>query len=128
MRLSVICASTALAVTALSGTASASGPGTGLPPHGGPNTVQFCADGNYRAEFQLPQQGTTVEVPQGSCSGIIHLGSSTTYAKVYGFWNTHPDQKFWVDQAQGLRDSDTVDVVAAGVTTQPVLLVGHQMP
>ncbi|MGW7673248.1 hypothetical protein ACWGJX_40080 [Streptomyces sp. NPDC054775] len=124
MRIPVICASTVLALTTLSGTASAATLGTSS---GGwaPNTVELCAFGNYRAEIQLPQQGTTVDVPQGSCSGEIHLGAGTTVANIYGFWNTHPDQKFWVGQVNNLRAISTVEISAGGATTSPTVTVAR---
>lgn len=125
MRIPVICAAAVLSVAAFSGTAFAAGQGTGPGGQYAPNSVEICAFGNYRAEIQLPQQGTTVDVAEGSCSGVIHLGSGTSYANVYGFWNTHPDQKFWVGSVGNIRAIGTVEVAAGGVTTAPAINVAR---
>ncbi len=81
--------------------------------------LTLCSYGNYSAYATLPQQGgfATYTVAPGHCSSI-NVSGSTTYAKVYGLWNTHPNDSFFIvtahfDGAQG------VDIYVSGTTTDP---------
>jgi hypothetical protein len=110
---------TAGAVTLVTGAAIA---GTAVSASAAvPHTFKICAYGNYTAVGQVPQQGgeeTYLAYP-GQCQSI-GLSDGTTYAKVWGFYNTHPDVQFYVGTAH-FSASKGWSGAAEGPTTSPWL-------
>lgn len=86
-----------------------------------PGEFKVCAEGNYAAFVQLPQQGgfeSFVAFP-GTCEEI-GIAPGTTYGNVYGIWNTHPDQSFLIATV-GLSASTGYTAGAENVTTAPCI-------
>ncbi|MEV0406002.1 hypothetical protein [Actinoallomurus sp. NPDC050550] len=86
------------------------------------NTFKICAKGNYAAYGVIPQQGyaATFLAYPGTCRSI-GLGGGTTYAKVYGVYNTHPDVSFYVGTAHFSASTGWTGG-AEGTTTSPYLV------
>jgi hypothetical protein len=107
----------AAAAVAGCGIAASAVPASAAVPH----TFKLCAYGNYTAYGQIPQQGnvTTLLVTPGNCQSIS-LAGGTTYAKVYGLWNTHPQDSFYVGTAHFSADTGWSGS-AEGTTTSPYL-------
>jgi hypothetical protein len=86
-----------------------------------PHTFKICAYGNYAAYAEIPQQRTsTVIAHTGQCVQIT-TPASTTYAKVWGFWNTHPQDRFYVGTAH-FKGADGYTGGANGTTGAPTLV------
>ncbi|MGW4995934.1 hypothetical protein ACWEQ3_51905 [Streptomyces mirabilis] len=100
------------AVTLSAGSASAHVPGT----------FKVCAKGNYTAYADIPQQGgiATYEIFPGQCQQIP-IADGSTYGDVWGFYNTHPDQKFYVGTAH-FNAATGWTGGAEGTTTNPYLV------
>jgi hypothetical protein len=90
-----------------------------------PNTFKVCADGNYSAQADIPQQGSrsTLVINPGQCRQIP-IVSGITYGNVWGFYNTHPDQRFYVGTAT-FNPSTGWTGGAEGTTTSPTLVNFH---
>jgi guanyl-specific ribonuclease Sa len=90
-----------------------------------PHTFKVCADGGYTIQIDLPQEndfGTTA-ITAGEC-GQLSLASGITYGNVWGFYNTHPDQRFYVGTAT-FNSSTGWTGGAEGTTTSPTLVNFH---
>ncbi|MET8946761.1 hypothetical protein ABZX30_25145 [Streptomyces sp. NPDC004542] len=86
------------------------------------HTFKVCAQGNYTAYGELPQQGgiATVLVAPGKCA-TLSLASGTTYAKVRGVYNTDPSKSFYVGTAH-FTASKGYKGAAKGTTKNPTLV------
>ena len=87
-----------------------------------PHTLKLCGKGNYATYAEIPQQGgvATVIAFPNTCTQI-YSADGTTYAKVWGIWNTHPQDRFYVgtvhfDGAAGWTGG------SGGTTTSPHLV------
>ncbi|MDX2709182.1 hypothetical protein PV350_41035 [Streptomyces sp. PA03-6a] len=86
-----------------------------------PYTFKVCAYGNYTAYGEIPQQGgySTYLVSPGQCQKIT-INSGSTYGKVWGLYNTHPNDRFYVGTAN-FTASKGWSGSAEGTTTSPWL-------
>jgi hypothetical protein len=111
------------AVTLLAGAAVAGTAGTASAAV--PHTFKVCAYGNYYAYADIPQQGgfATYVINPGQCQQIP-IAAGSTYGNVWGFYNTHPDQKFYVGTA-GFNSTTGWTGAAEGTTTSPYLVNFH---
>jgi hypothetical protein len=86
-----------------------------------PHTFKICAYGNYTAYGVIPQQGaSTLLASPGQCQQVP-LASGSTYANVYGLWNTHPQDSFYVGTAHFSAGTGWTGG-AEGTTTAPTLV------
>jgi|SRR5580700_2620812 hypothetical protein len=85
------------------------------------HTFKICAYGNYTAYGEVPQQGgfSTELASPGQCK-YIPLENGSTYAKVWGLYNTHPNVQFYVGTAH-FSASTGWSGAAEGTTTSPWL-------
>ncbi|WP_333771536.1 hypothetical protein [Streptomyces sp. IBSBF 2435] len=90
-----------------------------------PHTFKVCAYGNYTAQADIPQQGgfATYLIFPGQCQQIP-IAEGSTYGDVWGFYNTNPDQKFYVGTA-GFNSATGWTGGAEGTTTSPYLVNFH---
>jgi hypothetical protein len=90
-----------------------------------PHTFKVCAYGNYTAQADIPQQGgfSTYLIQPGQCQQIPIVAGST-YGNVWGFYNTHPDQRFYVGTAT-FNSATGWTGGAEGTTTSPYLVNFH---
>ncbi|MFJ2478587.1 hypothetical protein ACIOWI_37755 [Streptomyces sp. NPDC087659] len=86
-------------------------------------TYEICAFGKYDIWFELPQQGAKNRVERGACA-TVPLKSSTSYAKIWGYWNNAPTQKFWVGTGH-FNGSAGGFAYAQGTTTSPYLFTNR---
>ena len=102
----------------IAGTAAAASAST-IP--GG--TVQICAQGNYTAYIVFPYRGgfASTLVPRGQCWINYMGGNSWEPIKVYGVWNTHPDQSFYIGTEWYDGAVSGIGIGAEGSTTSPYL-------
>jgi hypothetical protein len=102
-------------IAASAGVASASTIPTGR--------VQLCAQGNYAAYLQFPDRGglESALVPQGQCWDQYMGGNSWEPIKVYGVWNTNPNQSFYIGTEWYDGAVSGIGIGAEGVTTAPCL-------
>ena len=86
-----------------------------------PHTFKICAYGNYTAYGVVPQQGgrSTQLASPGQCQQIS-LANGSTYADVYGLWNTHPEDSFYVGTAHFSAGTGWTGGTE-GTTTAPAL-------
>jgi hypothetical protein len=120
LKLAAVALSTAGALSGaaiVGGTASASA--STIP--GG--HVQICAQGNYTAYIVFPDRGglSSTLVPQGHCWWDYMGGNSWEPINVYGVWNTHPDQSFYIGTEWYDGAVSGIGIGAEGVTTSPWL-------
>ncbi|MFF5536240.1 hypothetical protein ACFY71_27800 [Streptomyces cinerochromogenes] len=108
------------AVSCLTGAvlAGTAGPASAATAH----TFKVCAYGNYTAYATIPQQGdiATTLIAPGTC-GQLPLASGSTYGKVWGVYNTHPDKSFYVGTAHFTASKGWTGA-AKGSTTGPYLV------
>jgi hypothetical protein len=85
--------------------------------------VQICAQGNYTAYIVFPYRGgfSSTLVPQGQCWWDYMGGNSWEPINVYGIWNTHPDQSFYIGTEWYDGAVSGIGIGAEGVTTSPYL-------
>ncbi|MEU3862034.1 hypothetical protein AB0F03_32515 [Streptomyces sp. NPDC028722] len=98
--------------------AATAGPAAAATAH----TFKVCAQGNYSAYGELPQQGgfSTVLITPGKCA-TLPLAAGTTYAKVRGVYNTNPSKSFYVGTAH-FTASKGYTGAAKGTATSPYLV------
>ena len=102
-------------ITASAGAASAS-----TIPNG---QVQLCSQGNYTVYMEFPNRGglESTTVPQGQCWQHYMGGNSWEPIKVYGIWNSHPDQSFYIGIEWYDGAVSGIGIGAEGSTTNPYL-------
>jgi hypothetical protein len=90
--------------------------------------VEICAQGNYTAQAYfstgLGNFWTTL-IPAGTCwyEDVPGAGGTGWQAiEIYGFWNTHPNQNFYIGTEFYNPASSGIGIGAEGVTTSPYLL------
>jgi hypothetical protein len=92
-------------------------PGTALADVA-PGQLELCANGNYTADAQFPQANTsTVEIPAGTCLTVGVPGGGAQAVDIFGFFNTHPDQSFFVGETETTGAPELCR--AEGTTTDP---------
>jgi hypothetical protein len=103
---------------AIAGTAAAASASTI-----GVGQVQICAQGNYAAYIVFPRRGgyTSTIVPQGQCWIKTMGGVKSEPIEVYGVWNTHPDQSFYIGTEWYDGADSGIGIGAEGVSTSPYL-------
>ncbi|MFF5408444.1 hypothetical protein ACFY8K_37035 [Streptomyces misionensis] len=67
--------------------------------------------------------GASGSVSQGACV-TVPVDSSTSYAKVWGYWNTAPTEKFYVGTGH-FNGADGGFGYAEGATTDPYLFTNQ---
>jgi hypothetical protein len=85
-----------------------------------PHKFKLCAYGNYEA-FGIvePSDLQTVDIPSGECASVP-IGDGSTYAKVWGKYNTNHKVHFYVGTAH-FSESKGWSGAAQGTTTNPSL-------
>ncbi len=90
--------------------------------------VEVCAQGNYTAYAQFPSGlggFETTLIPPGTCwyESVPAVGGATGWQpiNVYGIWNTHPDQSFYIGTEWYNADVSGIGIGAERVTTSPYL-------
>ncbi|MGW1004756.1 hypothetical protein [Streptomyces sp. NPDC002520] len=91
--------------------------GASGPASAATGSTTICAP-NYKVHYELPQQGSSGDIPRGVCQ-YIPLESGTSYVKVWGYWNTNPGT-FYVGTGHPQNPGSTW-FTAAGSTTSPYL-------
>jgi hypothetical protein len=89
--------------------------------------VQICAQGNYTVQAYFSTglgNFLTTLIPAKTCwyhdvPGVG--GTGWQPIKVYGFWNTHPNESFYIGTEYYNLDSSGIGIGAEGVTTHPYL-------
>lgn len=93
----------------------------------GAGNIELCANGNYTAQMEF--QGTinngatlketfTSKVPQGTCQ-VFSVPSFSQAEITFGFFNTHPDQRFTVGSSVAQPGGPAQLIRAEGTTTDP---------
>jgi hypothetical protein len=89
--------------------------------------VEICAQGNYTAEAYfstgLGNFWTTL-IPPNTCwyENVPDAGGTGAQPiSVYGFWNTHPNENFYIGTEYYNPYSSGLGIGAEGVTTSPYL-------
>ncbi len=105
----------AAVITASAGAASAS-----TLPKG---RVQLCSQGNYTAYLKFPYRGglESYAVPRGKCWNHYMGGNRWEPIKVYGVWNSHPNQSFYIGTKWYDGAVSGIGIGAEGSTTKPYL-------
>jgi guanyl-specific ribonuclease Sa len=89
------------------------------------HTFTVCAQGNYTAYADLPQQGgiATTLIRPGQCADL-YISSGSTYGNVWGIYNNNPNAKFHVGTAH-FTASKGWKGAAKGTTNNPYLVNLH---
>jgi hypothetical protein len=115
-------AAAAGAVAVLSGTVIAAGAGAASASTIPKGYVQLCAQGNYVAYVKFPSRELqSFTVKPGHCWKEYMGGRSSESIKVYGIWNTHPGQSFYIGTKKYDGAVSGIGIGAEGITTKPHL-------
>jgi hypothetical protein len=84
--------------------------------------VQLCAQGNYRAYITFPHRKLqSFTVKPGTCWKEYMGGQGSERIRVYGWWNTHSNQSFYIGSRKYDGAVSGIGIGAEGVTTKPYL-------
>jgi hypothetical protein len=116
-------AAAASAVGVLSGAAIAASAGVASASTIPTGEVQICAQGNYAAYIEFPDlnDSTSTVVPQGQCWISPVHSDGWEPIDVYGIWNTHPGQSFYIGTEWYDEAVSGIGIGAEGTSTSPYL-------
>jgi hypothetical protein len=84
--------------------------------------VQLCAQGNYSAFITFPKRELqSFTVKPGDCWKTLMGARGKETIKVYGYWNSHPNQSFYIGTENFSGGVSGIGIGAEGVTTKPYL-------